>query len=66
MICSASLLKTVMRSSAPAAITAGRQVLQQSLVVDFRVLDFGEQLRVIDRDRELTAKTWSAFCSMLP
>ena len=35
---------------------SGGQVLQQSLVIDLRVLDFGKQLRVFDRDRELAAE----------
>ena len=35
---------------------AGGEVLQERLVVDFCVLHFGKELRVLDRDRELPAK----------
>ena len=35
---------------------ARRQVFQQRLVINARVLDFGEQLRVIDRHRQLSAQ----------
>ncbi len=35
---------------------SGREILEKNLVIDFRVLDFGEQLGIIDRDGELAAE----------
>ena len=35
---------------------AGREILQKNLVINFRVLDFGKQLRIVDRDGELAAE----------
>ena len=35
---------------------AGREVLEKNLVINFRVLDFGKQLRIVDRDGKLPAE----------
>ncbi len=56
MICSTSLIED---SDQPVVIgrdDSGGEVLQKRLIVDFCVLDFGKKLRVLDRDRELSAK----------
>src|SRR5690349_15764086 len=44
------------QSSAIGGHDSGGEVLQEGLVVDFCILDLGEQLRVFDRDSELTTK----------
>ena len=34
----------------------GREVLEKNLVINLRVLDFGKQLRIVDRDGQLPAE----------